>query len=49
MPLWSQGEAREGEAESRQRSEANVGRGKAELFPLRGVDGGIHGLTNQFA
>jgi hypothetical protein len=27
---------REGEAESRKRSEASVGRGKAELFPLQG-------------
>jgi len=28
---------REGEAGSRKRSEANVGRGKAELFPLQGA------------
>jgi len=41
MPPWSQGRsegpAREGEAESRKRSKASVGRGKAKLFPLRGT------------
>ncbi len=46
MPLWSQGRsygpAREGEAESRKQSEASVGRGKAELFPLQGDSGRLN-------
>jgi len=33
---------REGEAESRKRSEASVGRGKAQLFPLQGDSGRLN-------
>jgi hypothetical protein len=46
MPPWSQdrseGPVREGEAGSRKRSEANVGRGKAELFPLQRDSGRLN-------
>jgi len=38
---------REGEAGSRERSEANVGRGKAELFPLQGARRGKSGVFSE--
>jgi hypothetical protein len=38
---------REGEAENRKRSEASVGRGKAELFPLQGARRGKSGVFSE--